>query len=148
MQQFNALALAIGAMSNRIFFPAAPPLQLKILIKLAVYWSSCPKNLACSGKVVIRMNSAFICKRKGERQYIRYFNNSDLNFHALRKNIFWAEEKNKQTFDCNRRITIGAIVCNRRITIGAISFISLWNLGSWITAKIELYFHELGVVWM
>jgi len=47
-----------------IFCPEAPPLLLKTLCRLTVYLSSCAKNFDRSGTVVIRMNSAFILKKK------------------------------------------------------------------------------------
>lgn len=47
-----------------IFFPAAPPLVWKILIRSSAYLSSCPRNLEVKVTVVNLINSKLTCKRE------------------------------------------------------------------------------------
>lgn len=103
MQQFNALALAVGAMSNLIFLPAAPPLLLKTLSKLAVYLSSCARNLAWSGKVVILMNSSLIYERKQKRDIYRR-SKQVMKTLMLEEELFSELKKMTDTLDYKRKL--------------------------------------------
>lgn len=58
------LTLSISAITSLIFFPAAPPLVWKTLIRSSVRRSSSPRNLEVRGTVVSRINSKLICKRQ------------------------------------------------------------------------------------